>query len=108
MEKAYRIKKNQEIDALVKQRNSAANSFFVVYAAVNKIDHFRFAVSVSKKYGNAVERNKIKRRIREITRQANITAKTDFLIVAKPTARKLDFKEIKDNLTPLFVKAKIT
>jgi len=107
LEKAYRIKKAREIDALVKQRKSVGNNFFVVYQSENSAAHFRFAISVSKKYGKAVDRNLIKRRLREITRQAGIKGNKDFLIIVKPCARNLDFAEIKTNMSQLFAKAKL-
>jgi len=108
LEKAYRIKKNTEIEAIIKQKSSVGNNHFVVYQAENpQNDHFRFAISVSKKYGTAVERNKVKRRIREIVRLLKLSSRNDFLVVVKPAAIMLDFISIRDELTKLFARAKI-
>ena len=65
-EKKYRIKKNDEFQAVFKKENRYANRQFVVYILdKEKQTHFRIGLSVSKKIGNAVVRNRIKRYIRQ-------------------------------------------
>ncbi|MBN2504515.1 MAG: ribonuclease P protein component [Bacilli bacterium] len=108
MEKAYRIKKSTEIEEIVKLKNNVANNYFVVYYRFNDGNtHFRFAVSVPKKYGSAVQRNQMKRRIREIVRATGFNNQYDFLVIAKTKSVDLGFIEIKDNLLKLFARAKI-
>lgn len=108
MKKAYRIKKSSEIETLMKQKSSVGNSAFALYYTANlEQPHFRFAISVPKKYGNAVERNQIKRRIREIVHQTPGFGKIDFFVVVKTKANTLAFSEVKDNLEKLFARAKI-
>ena len=73
MKKEYRVKKNQEIENILKNRKYSANSYFSVYKMTNpKTSHFRYAISVGKKIGKAVERNYLKRRITAILNQINI------------------------------------
>jgi ribonuclease P protein component len=109
MEKAFRIKKNTEIEKIIHRKDSVGDGFFVIYKTENlKTGHFRFAISVSKKYGIAVERNLVKRRIREIVSAQTFQDRYDFLVVVKPAANRLGFSEIKNALNKLFAKAKIT
>ncbi len=69
LEKAYRIKKNADFQRIYKKGHSVANRQFVVYTCNNKeIDHFRLGISVSKKLGNAVLRNKIKEQYVKISK----------------------------------------
>jgi ribonuclease P protein component len=72
-------------------------------------DHetFRYALSVPKKYGNAVNRNLMKRRIREIIKVNEFDNEFDFFIVAKPKSNDLSFAEIKKILEKLFANANI-
>lgn len=64
MKKEYRIKRNEEFSAIIKQRKQVVSSSFIIYYSPKKEDHARIGISVSKKIGNAVMRNKIKRQIR--------------------------------------------
>ncbi len=96
MKKEYRVKKSSEIEMIIRKRQSRGNKYFVLYKNENHdISHFRYAVSVSKKFGNAVERNKIKRRVRDIISHSEINDQYDIFVVVKNDARSLDFTEIK-------------
>ena len=68
MKKLYRVRKNEEFCRVVALEDSAANAFFVVYSSPKKEGNARVGISVPKKLGNAVERNRIKRQVREMTR----------------------------------------
>ena len=66
MKKHQRIKKNEDFQKVFKQGKSFANRQFIVYS-YRKEDQqeFRIGLSVGKKVGNAVTRNRIKRYIRQ-------------------------------------------
>lgn len=110
MKKEYRIKKSSEIDAIFKFRKAKNNQYYGVYQKPNQENkHFRFAVSIGKKYGNAVERNLAKRRIRMIVQELSqlFLKNIDFVIVIKPTSNKLDFQSMRLDLIELFTKSHI-
>lgn len=108
MKKEYRIKKNSEIQQLMSKKTTVGNSYFILYYQKNhEIPNFRYALSVPKKYGNAVQRNLMKRRIREIIKDIVFHPDYDFFIVVRPKANSLGFDEIKNLLEKLFVRANI-
>ena len=62
-------------------------------------------MSIGRKYGNAVSRNLMKRRIREIIRNnKELLEKKDFVIVIKKESSQLSFQEIEANLINLLRK----
>ena len=110
MNKKYIIKKKSEIDAVFNTRVRKGNSYFTIYKKTQeKNANFRFAMSIGKKFGNAVERNKIKRQIRSIIRehQLKIDNKFEFVVVIKPQSCGLSFTEISNNIVLLLNNLKI-
>ena len=110
MNKRYRIKKNSEIDAIFKQKVVKGDSYFAIYQSDDKTsEHFRFALSIGRRYGNAVARNLAKRRIRMIISEfKDVMLKTKlFVIVIKPSAAELSYQDIKSKLTVLLKKSKL-
>ncbi|MDX9691563.1 MAG: ribonuclease P protein component [Acholeplasmataceae bacterium] len=110
MKKRYRIKKSSEIDAIFKKKNIKGDSCFAIYQAEDlNATHFRFALSIGRKYGNAVERNLAKRRLRMIVHELShqFIKNKLFVIVIKPTAKKLTFQEMKEKITSILEKSKL-
>ena len=110
MNKRYRIKKSSEIDAIFKVKNVKGDSYFAVYQSTDPNGaNFRFALSIGKKYGNAVSRNLAKRRIRMIVSelQSQFIINKLFVIVIKPQVSDLSYQEMKDKLLVLFKKSKL-
>ena len=108
MNKDYRLKKKIEIDNVFLKKHSVGNSFFSIFYIKNNLEHFRFSLSIGRKYGNAVSRNLIKRRLRYIVNlNKNIIRSFDFVIVIKKDANKLDYKNIKKDIEYFFKKAKL-
>lgn len=102
-----RLRKEKDFEAVFKQGQTFKQACFVLKMKKNKLKHPRFGFIVNKKFSKkAVERNKIKRRLREIITQKEITSPLDIIIVLLPGAEN-DFQEIKKTINKLFKKAKI-
>ncbi len=65
----------------------------------------RFAYSVSKRVGNAVVRNRVRRRLREIVRLLAFLEGYDVVITARPAAATSSFQELGVELTKLMKRA---
>jgi len=108
MQKKYRIKKTSEIDAIFNQKKRVSGKYFNIFYQLSENDSFRFAISIGKKYGNAVKRNLMKRRIREIIRKSKDVIKPfDFVVVVKPDSSELNFETVKKEMLKLLTRAKI-
>jgi ribonuclease P protein component len=75
----------------------------VVRFVPNARDHDRFGISTGRRLGGAVQRNRVRRRVREILRHApNETGHGwDILIVARPASVSATFDELRTTLERL-------
>lgn len=103
MNSEIRIKEKSEFEDIIKNGKKYGNSYFAIYYKDRKKDFSRFGITLSKKYGNAVKRNKYKRILREIIRinQKKFKNNYDYIIIMKKTCDGLDYKVIENNLLTL-------
>ena len=96
MKKSFRVKREKDFKAIFKDGTSFANRKFVVYQLENQQNHFRVGLSVSKKLGNAVTRNQIKRRIRHILQsvKGSLVEHVDFVVIARKGVETLEYAEM--------------
>lgn len=66
MKKINILKENYEFNRIIDKYRAKKYKNFVIYIEYDTNDHYKFGISVSKKIGNAVTRNKFKRQIRSI------------------------------------------
>lgn len=82
---AFRLRKQADFDRVYKRRCSAADGWLLVYVDVNRLDHDRLGLSVSRKVGGAVLRNRWKRLIREAFRLSHerLPAGLDLVVIPR-------------------------
>ncbi|WP_078556401.1 ribonuclease P protein component [Bacillus alkalicellulosilyticus] len=110
MKKEYRIKKNNEFSFVFNEGKSVANRQFVLYTAEKKgQEHFRFGLSVSKKVGNAVVRNRVKRVLREVFKELepHVKKEFDYVVVARKPAADMEYSEIKKSMVHVLRRARV-
>ena len=86
-----------------------ANSYLVLYARKNRTDTNRVGITVSKKLGHAVVRNRARRRLREVYRlnEARFQRGWDIVVVARARAVGCDFAALTKAYLALAEKAGI-
>jgi ribonuclease P protein component len=110
MKKKYRIKKNDEFQAVFRKGESFANRQFVVYYLKKPDqDYYRIGLSVSKKIGNAVTRNRVKRYVREVFQEIDEDVRNsyDYVIIARKPTSSMDFHEVKSSLIHVLKRSKL-
>ncbi len=103
MKKLYIVKTTRQFEDILKTGKCKKNKYFVLHEKSNNLKYDRFGISVSKKLGNAVFRNKYKRIIRSILdnyKKLYINNK-DYIIILRKEAIDCDYELLKKELFSL-------
>ena len=106
------LSKNEEFKNLIKKKKVSNNYVTIFFGNLRDKNNNKLNISfvVKKKIGNAVKRNKIKRRLKNIMNDAikkiAIKLSYSYLVIAKPTMLNSEFKNIKKTLFQEFEKIK--
>ena len=110
--KILALSKNEDFKSLLSKKKTSNKYTTIFFGNLANKNSQKLNISfvVKKKIGNAVKRNKIKRRLRNIMNEAvkKISIKFDysFLVIAKPTMLNNEFKNMKKTLFEEFSKIK--
>jgi ribonuclease P protein component len=110
LQQEYRLKRRNDFRRVFRAGESFANRQFVVYVFPRtEPGPTRIGISVSKKVGKAVVRNRIKRLIKEVTRHwiPVLKPQTDIVVIARVSAKDLDYHQVKSSLRHVLVRAKL-
>jgi ribonuclease P protein component len=106
----YRLKRRNDFKRAFRGGSSVANRQFVLYRFRRRQPGpIRIGISVSRKVGNAVTRNRMKRLIKEITRQwvDDLPDQTDLIVIARKPATEMDFHQMQSSLRHVFQRARL-
>ena len=103
------LKKNHEFKRLYNKGKSAASQCAVIYSRRNGGSGNRIGFTVSKKIGGAVQRNRVRRRLKEIYRlnEERLAPGYDIVIVARVRSRFVGYHELESSVVALLKKLNI-
>lgn len=112
MHKEWRLKRKSDFKKVYTHGKSIANRSLVLYMMNNlDVDEYRFGISVSKKIGKAVVRNRVKRLIKEaiisILKKHSLRKNIDIVIIARKPVISSDFAQVEASVEHLFRKMKL-
>ena len=84
--RSKRLRHQRDFQRVFATKRSAADDRLVVYVADNELSHSRLGISISRRVGNAVLRNRLKRCLREAFRtgQHELPSAMDIVCVIRP------------------------
>ena len=102
--KIVALSKNEEFKNLLSQKKVSNKYVTIFFGKLINKDHKKLNISfvTKKKIGNAVKRNKIKRRLRNIMNEAvkkiSINLNYSFIVISKNSMIYFEYKNIKETL----------
>ena len=107
MHRQLRLTKDKDFSAVFSGGRVWTNQLLAVRSEENGLDHNRYGFIVSKRLGNAVARNKVRRRLRQVVASEATSDGWDVIISARKYAAQADFVELKKSVVKLFGRAGI-
>lgn len=101
MKKKNIVKEKKDFDRAFKLNRQTKSKYAFLYTYTTK-DEYRFGICVSKKIGNAVTRNKLKRQVKDIIDKSKLHFDSkDYIIVLKKSAVSTKYLSLKEDLVNL-------
>lgn len=107
MHKDRRLTRASDFTVVRREGNSYSDRFLVLLARPNGLPVTRVGFSVGKRLGNAVQRNKAKRRLRETVRLAPLDGGWDLVVIARGGASTADYGTLSRSIANLLTRAGI-
>ena len=107
MKKINIVKKNRDFSRIIKNNRPIKSNLFVIYLEKNTNDIYKFGISASKKVGNAVTRNRVKRQIKTILDKNTYKNNFNCIIIIKKDIIDKSFDEMSKDLNILINKLNI-
>jgi ribonuclease P protein component len=109
LKKPHRLRETSRFVAVRKEGRSVAHPLLVLGYLPNDTSVSRFGFAVSRRVGGAVERNRVKRLLREAIRRrlGSIRPGYDVVFVARPPVRTADFRQVDDAVARLLSRAQL-
>jgi len=110
MKHTVALKQNHEFRRLYNKGKSAVSPYFAVYCRKNHREMSRLGITTGVKLGNAVKRNRVRRRIRELyrTNEHSLRPGYDIVVVARTRAIFARYADLEQSFRKLMKKLELT
>jgi ribonuclease P protein component len=107
VKRRYRVRTNAQFQAIRQRGRSVSSELLVLYMLPNQLPYSRFGFSINSRMGNAVTRNRIKRRLRAIVslQLDALQSGWDLLLIARRPLRSADYRQMEGACARLFRRA---
>ncbi len=95
MKKMAILKKKRDFSRVFNNGDTYVETHLVLHVLEHRVNRTRYGFTVSRKIGNAVQRNRIKRRLKEIVRRHSAKIKDGFDVVIVARKRSLNTSSFK-------------
>ncbi len=100
----HRLKKNSQFNFIYKKGERVHTDHFTLFVVKSKFDCYKIGFSINKKLGKANKRNLLRRRLKEIVRQAPVPEHFNYVLMAKEGVMELSFAELSKEVLKLLEK----
>ena len=108
MKKINILKRNIDFERIIRENKPFKYKDYIIYLEHKESDVYKFGLSVGKKIGNAVVRNKYKRRLKNIIDEKSYQNNFNCIIILGKGILSRSFDEMRENLFKAFEILKIT
>jgi len=105
MNKKWALTKQAQFKAVYESGITRVDKYIVIRALTNNIETTRFGYSISKRVGNAVTRNRVRRLLREIARVEPIKQGLDIVFIARTDSADASYAQLRSSVEKLLHQA---
>jgi ribonuclease P protein component len=109
MRKKFRLRANADFERLRREGRTLLHPLLVISILPNGLEYSRFGFAVGRRFGKAVARNRVKRRMREVVRvrmqRGEIAAGWDVVLIARHPMREASFNQVDEAIGLLLRRA---
>ena len=101
MQKERRLRRREDFKRVLSSGRTRSDTYLVLKVSGGLGATSRYGIVTSKKVGGAVERNRVRRRLREVLRQLEIKPGADVVFIARPPAKEAPFTTLETSVRGL-------
>lgn len=107
MKKINIIKETRDFERIIKNNRYYKSECYIIYFEKDTNDIYHFGLSVSKKIGNAVTRNRVKRQLKSIIDKKNYQNNFNCIIIVRKAILEKSFVQMQTELMDMIAKFSI-